>query len=198
GNKGDFFPRSTFAIHGFWPSTDSVPSDGPETFALSTVKIHPLSKKGEVLLKSSDPRDMPVVDFHLFKAGTEVDLDAYVNTVKWARRTFAQVPPPLGPVTLTEPPCVGTMATNGACDNAKDKEWIMSQIFGHHAASAAEIGADSGPLAMLDSSFKVRGVKSLRVVNASAFPRVPGPFPLLPIYLLSEKASESVLQDVDS
>ncbi|KAK0716340.1 hypothetical protein B0H67DRAFT_487425 [Lasiosphaeris hirsuta] len=199
GNERDFFfLGSTFAIRGFWPPTDSVPFDGPETFALSTVKIHPLSKKGEVLLKSSDPRDTPVVNFHLFEAGTEADLDAYVDTVKWARRTFAQVPAPLGPVTLTEPPCVGTMATNGGCDDAKDKEWIMSQIFGHHATSTAKIGADNDPLAVLDSRFRVKGVKGLRVVDASAFPRVPGPFPLLPTYLLSEKASESVLQDVDS
>ncbi|KAK3345794.1 GMC oxidoreductase-like protein [Lasiosphaeria hispida] len=193
-----FFLGSTFVIRGFWPPTDSVTFDSPETFALSTVKIHPLSKKGEVLLKSSDPRDMPVVNFNLFEAGTEADLDAYVDTVKWARRTFAQVPAPLGPVTLMEPPCVGTMAADGGCDDVKDKEWIMSQIFGHHATSTAKIGADNDPLAVLDSRFRVRGVKGLRVVDASAFPRVPGPFPLLPTYLLSEKGSESVLQDANS
>ena len=120
GNERDFFfLASTFAIRGFWPPTDSVAFDGPETFALSTVKIHPLSKKGEVLLKSNDPRDTPVVNFNFFGAGTEGDLDAYVDTVKWARRTFKQIPASLGPVTLVEPPCVGTMRADGGCDDAQ-------------------------------------------------------------------------------
>ncbi|KAM7183064.1 hypothetical protein V8F33_013822 [Rhypophila sp. PSN 637] len=200
GNERDFFfLGSTFAIRGFWPPTDSVVFDGPDTFALSTVKIHPLSKQGEVLLKSNDPRDTPVISFNLFDgAGTEADLDAYVDTVKWARRTLQQIPASLRPVTLVEPPCVGgPMAADGGCDDAKDKEWIKSQIFGHHATSTARIGADNDPLAVLDSKLRVRGVKGLRVVDASSFPRVPGPFPLLPIFMLSEKASESVLQDAD-
>ena len=140
------------------------------------------------------------INFHLFEendAGTELDLKAELDTVKWARRVFASVPPPLGPLTPVEPPCPGRPAPDGSCDDDLDKEWITTQIFGHHPTSTCAIGADNDSLAVLDAKFRVRGVKGLRVVDASAFPRVPGPFPVLPTFMLSEKATESVLEDAN-
>jgi choline dehydrogenase len=47
----------------------------------------------------------------------------------------------------------------------------------------------------LDSEFRVRGTKGLRVVDASAFPRTPGAFPVIPTFMLSEKASEVIARD---
>ncbi len=196
-----FFLGSTFAIRGFWPPTNSVVWDGPDTFALSTVKIHPQSRLGAVRLQSADPRDRPEINFHLFEennAGTDLDLDAELDTVKWARRVLSTVPAPVGPVTLVEPPCNGTPAADGTCDDEADKEWIKNQIFGHHATSSCAIGSQSDPMAVLDSKFRVRGVRGLRVVDASAFPRVPGAFPVLPTFMLSEKATESLMHDAGS
>ncbi|KAK3377602.1 GMC oxidoreductase-like protein [Podospora didyma] len=195
-----------FAIRGFIPPTDSVNpfGDPPNTFGLSTVKIHPQSTAGTVLLRSGNPRDVPDINFHLFEQntpGTGSDLEAELDTVKWARRVFASVPPPLGPIVPTEPPCLspsGTPAADGTCDDAADIEFIKNQIFGHHPTSSCAIGAESDPYAVLDSKFRVRGVRGLRVVDASAFPRVPGAFPVLPTFMLSEKATESVLQDAGS
>lgn len=201
-NERDFFlVGGLFAIRGFWPPTDSVPRDPPNIFGLSTVKIHPQSQSGTVLLKSANPRDTPEINFHLFEennAGTALDIEAELDTVKWARRAFADVPAPLGPIVPVEPPCPGTPAADGSCDDQADRDWITSQIFGHHPTSTCAIGADSNPMAVLDSKFRVRGVRGLRVVDASAFPRVPGPFPVLPTFMLSEKATESILQDAGS
>lgn len=73
----------------------------------------------------------------------------------------------------------------------------MNQVFGHHSTCTCAIGADDNPFAVLDSKFRVRGVRGLRVVDASAFPCVPGAFPVIPTFLLSEKATKSVLQDVE-
>lgn len=198
-NERDFFlVGGLFALRGFWPPTDSVPVDPPNMFGLSTVKINPQSRSGTVLLRSADPRDTPDINFHLFEgntAGTALDLNAELDTVKWARRAFADVPAPLGPIAPIEPPCPGAPAADGSCDDQMDKEWIRNQIFGHHPTSTCAIGADNNPMAVLDSKFRVRGVRGLRVVDASAFPRVPGPFPVLPTFMLSEKATESVLED---
>jgi choline dehydrogenase len=196
-----FMAGGTFAIHGFWPPTDSVPADPPNTFALSTVKIHSQSHSGRVLLKSSNPRDTPDINFNLFEPnneGTTMDLNAELDTIKWARRTFANVPGPIGPIEPIEPPCAGTPASDGSCDDEADKEWVMDQTFGHHCTSTCAIGADNDEMAVLDSKFRVRGVRGLRVVDASAFPRTPGPFPVLPTFMLSEKATESVLEDANS
>ncbi|KAK4118523.1 GMC oxidoreductase [Parathielavia appendiculata] len=198
-SERDFFlVGGNFALRGFWPPTDSIPPDPPSMFGFSTVKINPQSRSGTVLLRSADPRDTPDINFHLFEednAGTAFDFNAELDTVKWARRVFADVPAPLGPIRPVEPPCPGPPAADGTCDDQTDKDWIRNQIFGHHPTSTCAIGADSDQMAVLDSKFRVRGVRGLRVVDASAFPRVPGAFPVLPTFMLSEKATESVLED---
>ncbi|KAL2174445.1 GMC oxidoreductase-domain-containing protein [Thermothelomyces heterothallicus CBS 202.75] len=194
-DERDFFlVGGTFALRGFWPPTDSVPVDPPNTFGLSTVKINPQSRSGTVLLRSADPRDTPEIKFHLFKednAGTELDLNAELDMVKWARRAFADVPAPLGLIVPVEPPCPGTPVAEGTCDDETDREWIENQIFGHHPTSTCAIDADSDSLAVLDSKYRVRGVRGLGVVDASAFPRVPCLFPVLLTFMLSEKVTES-------
>ena len=50
-------------------------------------------------------------------------------------------------------------------------------------------------MAVLDSSFRVRGVQGLRVVDASVFPRVPGTFTAVPTYLVAEKAADVILNE---
>lgn len=48
-------------------------------------------------------------------------------------------------------------------------------------------------MAVLNGQFQVRGVKNLRVVDASVFPDIPGMFITTPIYTISEKAADSIL-----
>jgi choline dehydrogenase len=50
-------------------------------------------------------------------------------------------------------------------------------------------------MAVLDSRFRVRGTTGLRVVDASVFPRIPGFFIVAGIYMLSEKASDVIIED---
>ena len=52
------------------------------------------------------------------------------------------------------------------------------------------------PTAVLDSRFRVRGTEGLRVVDASVFPKIPGYFIVSAIYMVSEKASDVIMQDV--
>jgi choline dehydrogenase len=73
---------------------------------------------------------------------------------------------------------------------------LRNQIFSHYISSSCAIGADDDKMAVLDLNFRVRGVKNLRVVDASAFPRVPGAFPVLPTFIISEKAADVILKDV--
>lgn len=74
--------------------------------------------------------------------------------------------------------------------------YLKEQAYSHHASSSCKIGADDDSMAVLDSKFRVRGVDGLRVVDASAFPKVPGGFPVLPTMMLSEKASELLIKGI--
>ncbi|PYQ29944.1 MAG: hypothetical protein DMF56_09465 [Acidobacteria bacterium] len=73
------------------------------------------------------------------------------------------------------------------------KQWVRNQAWGHHASCTCKIGVPTDPTAVLDSNFNVFGTKNLRVVDASAFPHIPGYFIVLPIYMISEKASAVII-----
>ena len=71
----------------------------------------------------------------------------------------------------------------------KDNAW------GHHACGTCKIGSEDDPMAVLDSDFRVRGTKGLRVVDASVFPKIPGLFILSAVYMIAEKASDAIKND---
>ena len=72
-------------------------------------------------------------------------------------------------------------------------DYIRDSAWGHHASSTCPIGADDDEIAVLDSSFNVRGTKGLRVVDASVFPRIPGTFTAVSTYMVAEKAADVIL-----
>lgn len=74
------------------------------------------------------------------------------------------------------------------------KSWVRANGWGHHPVGTAKIGSDDDPMAVVDGQFRVRGVKNLRVVDASVFPDQPGFFPLVPIYMIAEKASQDIIK----
>lgn len=51
-------------------------------------------------------------------------------------------------------------------------------------------------MAVLDSSFRVRGVSGLRVVDASVYPRIPGTFTAVSTYMVGEKAADVILSQI--
>ena len=53
-------------------------------------------------------------------------------------------------------------------------------------------------MAVLDSKFVVRGTKNLRDVDASAFPKIPGFYIVVPVYMLAEKATDDILSAAGS
>lgn len=51
--------------------------------------------------------------------------------------------------------------------------WIRTNAWGHHASCTAAIG-DPAAGGVVSKDFRVHGVRSLRIVDASVFPRIPG------------------------
>jgi choline dehydrogenase len=71
----------------------------------------------------------------------------------------------------------------------------MNEAWGHHASCSCKVGVKDDGMAVSDNNFRVRGTTNLRVVDASAFPYIPGFFIVTPIYMVAEKASEVILAD---
>ncbi len=184
-----------FVFRGFWPATPEPELARARQFlGHAHHQMHPQSRRGYVRLRSADPTDMPDVNFNLFADGAATDIGAIRDAVAWARRALLRVRAPTGPVALTHPPCPAGLAADGSCsDPDADEEWIRNNAFGHHVTGTCPIGADADAAAVLDSRFRVRGVRGLRVVDASVFPRIPGSFPVIATYMVSEKAAEVIL-----
>lgn len=54
------------------------------------------------------------------------------------------------------------------------------------------------PMAVLDSKFRVRAIDRLRVVDGSAFPRIPGTFPVVSIYTVAEQAADVISSEINT
>jgi choline dehydrogenase len=76
------------------------------------------------------------------------------------------------------------------------QDYIKNTAWGHHCSCTCPIGADGDSMAVLDSSFRVRGVQGLRVADASVYPRIPGTFTLLSTYMVGEKAADVILSQI--
>jgi choline dehydrogenase len=163
-------------------------------FTWLVLKAHTNNTGGEVTLRSNDPRDTPNINFNYFEEGNDPnkgkeDLDAMVEAVALIRKIMNRL--------IAKGHAEEIWPGPGVSDNAL-REWIMSEAWGHHASCSCKTGAEGDALAVLDNNFRVRGAANLRVVDASAFPHIPGFFIVTPIYMIAEKASEVILADATS
>lgn len=192
------FTFGTSLARGFKPDTkQNLTGDPPTTFSWSTVKMHPQNGQGYVKIKSADPQDVPDINLNYFAEGAETDVGSILETIAFVRKAFMSTEAPVGPIEPFEPPCpAADVLESGYCRDVEvDKQWIQDQVFGHHPTSTNRVGPDSNPMSVLDTRLRVWGVERLRVVDASAFPRCPGAFPAVATFMLSEKATELVLED---
>ena len=148
---------------------------------------------GTVRLRSADPQDVPDINFRFFKDQGDADISELVAGTNMMREMWLSAGSPAAPIQELHP-CAGEVGKTN-CTDAAQAEYVRTQAYSHHATSSCRIGADSDPLAVLDSKFRVRGVSGLRVVDASVFPVVPGAFPVVPTMMLSQKASEDIIAD---
>ncbi|KAI3393293.1 hypothetical protein diail_4475 [Diaporthe ilicicola] len=155
-----------------------------------TLKGHSRNNAGVVNLTSANPRDTPNITFHsLFEGvGGEEDLQAVYEGMRYGIEAFENVVPLDGSFERVWPP-------QSVSSEEDLKAFARDEAWGHHASCTCPIGADDDPNAVLDSNFRVRGVDGLRVVDASIFPKIPGFYIVLAIYMASEKAADVIIAD---
>jgi choline dehydrogenase len=173
---------------GYFPGYSLQTERFHNRFTWAILKARNNNTAGEVSLQSALPWDMPKVEFHYFSEGNDAsgaDLDAVVNGVEFVRAMNRHLKT-LGVITDEQIP--GLDKTGDSL-----RQFIQNEAWGHHASCTNKIGADDDPMAVLDSEFRVRKTQALRVVDASVFPRIPGYFIVSAIYMISEKALDSII-----
>jgi choline dehydrogenase len=174
-----FFGSTGSGFHGFFPGYSNS-SDSQSNFWWSIVKMQVQNRAGTVKLRSADPQDVPLINFNYFSEGRDRDLTALKEGVNLALEIFNSTEV-LAPFNVTRP----------AGDIEQD---ILYQSWGHHATCSCPLGVDK-TTSCVDSRFKVHGVENLRIVDGSVFPRVPGAFPVLATYMISDRAADVILED---
>jgi choline dehydrogenase len=140
---------------------------------------------GEVRLRGADPADAPIIDPRYLSAPE--DLEHFVVGTKLAREIAATAPLAgmLGPEVWPGP---------GVRSDDELRAYIrgnLGTVF--HPTGTCKMGPATDPDAVVDPELRVRGLRGLRVADASIMPRIIGGNTNAPVIMIGEKAADLIL-----
>ncbi len=177
--QSHFLPALSTATVRFNPF--ARPANAGPGFMANASVMRPCSR-GSVRLRSADPAVPP--DIRVNYLSDPRDLDTLVDAVGLVRDIFAQAPfdryrgaelQP-GPETKTR-----TAIAAWARDTASTV---------HHLCASCRMGADDR--SVVDPELRVRGVRGLRVADASIFPSITSANTAAPAIMVGEKAADLI------
>ncbi|MEX0276948.1 MAG: GMC family oxidoreductase [Ruegeria sp.] len=149
---------------------------------VTTVVVKPKSR-GQVRLRSADPKAMPVVSPNLLQH--EDDMQEMIRGQRFFRRAFTS-----GPLSKRIREIVIPTADDDETLRAHCKRFVKTN---YHPAGTAKMGKDGDRLAVLDSRMRVRGVEKLRVCDMSAVPDINAGNTNAPAMMLGERCADLIL-----
>jgi len=152
-------------------------------FSLGVTQLRP-SSRGTVRLQSGDPLAAPAIDPNYLAA--DRDLDVLVEGLKRAREIVAASP---FDGVRGEEIRPGPKARTDA-EIARRIRETASTVY--HPVGTCRMGSDPDRGAVVDDRLRVHGVESLRVVDASVMPTIPGGNTNAPTIAVAERAADLV------
>lgn len=177
----------TTELYGGPKQYDQYPSDYKHAFSIITELFSPRSK-GTVTLKTADPLENPIVDHNYLSD----PLDVLVLS-EGVRLGNEVVMKGKGTKDIVK----GSWPSDLSHHKYEDRESWVPYVRQHattcyHAAGTCKMGKSDDPLAVLDEKLQVRGVKGLRVADASVMPTLHGGHTQMPVYGIAEKAADLI------
>jgi choline dehydrogenase len=140
--------------------------------------------RGEMWLRSAEPRDAPRILFNLFKEKS--DVERAIRGLRAIRDIYGREP-------LRG--LIGEETLPGAkfVSDADLEQFVRDTgAITQHAVGTCKMGVDGDPMAVVDAALKVRGVDALRVIDASVMPDVPGGNTNAPTIMVAEKGADLI------
>lgn len=138
--------------------------------------------RGFVTLRSADPFDPPRIQFNLFQERS--DVERFIRGVRALRAIYNNEP--LKNLHLDE-----TIPGEGVRADRDIEKWVREVgAITQHPVGTCRMGAGGDAHAVVDGELKVCGVESLRVIDASIMPNVPGGNTNAPTIMIAEKGAD--------
>ncbi|XP_060524828.1 glucose dehydrogenase [FAD, quinone]-like [Cylas formicarius] len=153
-------------------------------------QLHPKSR-GSVTLKSTDPRDMPLINPNFFSDEDGYDIETMYGAIQILERLSETETFQNNDVRLVYPKVP-------PCDNLherKSKQWwhcVLRQFnwFAHQVATTS-MGNDTRT-SVVNSRLQVHGIQNLRVVDAGVIPEEISGHTYAPTIMVAEKAADFI------
>ena len=150
-------------------------------YGIRPTLLHPDSR-GEIRLRSTDPRDPPRIIYNFFSASN--DLPRLREGFKRARDVAYQKP-------MERYRGAETSPGESVKSDAEIDAWIRKTVItAHHPCGTCAMGIT--PDSVLDPELRVRGVERLRVVDASVMPDLVSAHINACVLMIAEKASDMI------
>ena len=163
--------------------------DGRAAFAGDGFQVHVGPNKphsrGSVSIRSADAHAAPAIHFNYLQH--EQDVQDWRDTIRLTREILQQE-------SLAE--FRGNEIQPGMDINSDDAidAWVRANVeSAYHPSCTVKMGADNDPMAVLDGQCRVRGTKSLRVVDSSIFPTITNGNLNAPSMMVGERAADLIL-----
>ena len=154
-------------------------------YTLHACYLRPRSR-GRLHLASANPSDKVRIAANYLSDGEGRDWQMMLECVRLSREIFAQ--PAFAPYRGEE-----LFPGDGVRDEAGLREFIARKAESiYHPVGTCRMGADDDASAVLDPQLRVRGVKNLRVVDASAMPKLVGGNTNAPTIMIAERAADLI------
>lgn len=152
-------------------------------FSMHVCDLHPKSR-GRIALKDASPASHPAI--HANYLSHPDDLAKLVKGVKQVRRVFA-APAFDQDRGIELAPGPGVATDEQLADYVRQHAETI-----YHPVGTCKMGTARDPMAVVDAELRVRGVRGLRVVDASIMPRLVGGNTNAPTIMIAEKASDMI------
>ncbi len=171
------------------PLSAENPGKGADKFSAFTMSVCQLrpESKGEIRLKSGDPRAYPAIIPNYLS--TKTDCDTIVEGVNIARRIARHAP-----LTSKISEEFRPHKDMPMDDYDQTLDWARNNTASiYHPTGTCKMGSDKG--SVVDARLRVHGITGLRVADCSIMPEIVSGNTNAPAIMIGEKASDLILED---
>lgn len=164
--------------------------DSPVNAFCMTPNIPRPRSRGRLYLTSADPQVKPALDFRYFTDPEGYDAATIVAGLKAARRIAQEEP--------FKSWIKREVAPGPKVQSDEDLSYYGRKVHHtvYHPAGTMKMGdITRDGYAVLDPKLTVRGIKGVRVADASVYPTMPSINPMLPTLAVGERAAELIAEE---